>query len=71
MKIKLVAQVVKVSDKHFTMSVAGVRDAGQVHYSVDDEYSGVVIRGECRRQADRQFMFGKGALGSLPTACRS
>ena len=33
-------------------------------YSVDDEYNGVVIRGECY---DRQFMFGKGA-GSLPTA---
>ena len=33
-------------------------------YSVDDEYNGVVIRGECY---DRQFMFGKGA-GGLPTA---
>ena len=32
--------------------------------SVDDEYNGVVIRGECY---DRQFMFGKGA-GGLPTA---
>ena len=33
-------------------------------YSVDDEYNGVVIRGE---GYDRQFMFGKGA-GGLPTA---
>ncbi len=37
---------------------------GKYIYSVDDEYNGVVIRGECY---DRQFMFGKGA-GSLPTA---
>ena len=64
-KIKLVAQVVKVSDKHFTMFVMPefVTPAKYI-YSVDDEYNGVVIRGECY---DRQFMFGKGA-GSLPTA---
>ena len=44
---------------------AGVRDTPRKYiYSVDDEYNGVVIRGECY---DRQFMFGKGA-GSLPTA---
>ena len=64
-KIKLVAQVVKVSDEHFTMFV--MREfvtPDKYIYSVDDEYNGVVIRGECY---DRQFMFGKGA-GSLPTA---
>lgn len=64
-KIKLVAQVVKVSEEHFTMFVMPefVTPAKYI-YSVDDEYNGVVIRGECY---DRQFMFGKGA-GSLPTA---
>ncbi len=64
-KIKLVAQVVKVNDRHFTMFVMPefVSPAKYI-YSVDDEYNGVVIRGECY---DRQFMFGKGA-GSLPTA---
>ena len=64
-KIKLVAQVVKVSDEHFTMFVMPEFVAPNKYiYSVDDEYNGVVIRGECY---DRQFMFGKGA-GSLPTA---
>lgn len=64
-KIKLVAQVVKVSDEHFTMFVMPEFVSPRKYiYSVDDEYNGVVIRGECY---DRQFMFGKGA-GSLPTA---
>ena len=64
-KIKLVAQVVKVSNKHFTMFVMPeFVTKNKYIYSVDDEYNGVVIRGECY---DRQFMFGKGA-GSLPTA---
>ena len=64
-KIKLVAQVVKVSDRKFTMFVMPeFVTPGKYIYSVDDEYNGVVIRGECY---DRQFMFGKGA-GSLPTA---
>jgi len=64
-KIKLVAQVVKVSDAHFTMFVMPEFVTPDKYiYSVDDEYNGVVIRGECY---DRQFMFGKGA-GSLPTA---
>ncbi|MCF0214472.1 MAG: homoserine dehydrogenase, partial [Muribaculaceae bacterium] len=64
-KIKLVAQVVKLDDAHFTLFVMPefVSPARYI-YSVDDEYNGVVIRGECY---DRQFMFGKGA-GSLPTA---
>ncbi len=64
-KIKLVAQVVKVSEEHFTMFVMPEFVTPDKYiYSVDDEYNGVVIRGECY---DRQFMFGKGA-GSLPTA---
>lgn len=64
-KIKLVAQVVKVSDEYFTMFVMPeFVSPSKYIYSVDDEYNGVVIRGECY---DRQFMFGKGA-GSLPTA---
>lgn len=64
-KIKLVAQVVKVSNDAFTMFVMPeFVSPSRYIYSVDDEYNGVVIRGECY---DRQFMFGKGA-GSLPTA---
>lgn len=64
-KIKLVAQVVKVAEEKFTMFVMPeFVDKSKYIYSVDDEYNGVVIRGECY---DRQFMFGKGA-GGLPTA---
>lgn len=64
-KIKLVAQVVKVSDEHFTMFVMPeFVEPSKYIYSVDDEYNGVVIRGE---YYDRQFMFGKGA-GGYPTA---
>lgn len=65
MKIKLVAQVVKVDDSNFTMFVMPEFVIPSKYiYSVDNEYNGVVIRGECY---DRQFMFGKGA-GGLPTA---
>ncbi len=65
MKIKLVAQVVKLSDDLFTMFVMPEFVAPNRYiYAVDDEYNGVVIRGECY---DRQFIFGKGA-GGLPTA---
>lgn len=64
-KIKLVAQVAKVSEEAFTLFVMPeFVSPSKYIYSVDDEYNGVVIRGECY---DRQFMFGKGA-GSLPTA---
>lgn len=64
-KIKLVAQVVKINPSQFTMFVMPeFVGKSKYIYSVDDEYNGVVIRGECY---DRQFMFGKGA-GSLPTA---
>lgn len=65
MKIKLVAQVVKLPDNRFTMFVMPEFVAPNKYiYSVDDEYNGVVIRGE---YYDRQFMFGKGA-GGYPTA---
>ena len=64
-KIKLVAQVAKVSDDKFTMFVMPeLVEKSKYIYSVDDEYNGVVIRGECY---DRQFMFGTGA-GGFPTA---
>lgn len=64
-KIKLVAQVAKVDDSRFTMFVMPeIVEKSKYIYSVDDEYNGVVIRGE---GYDRQFMFGKGA-GGLPTA---
>lgn len=64
-KIKLVAQVIKISDSEFTLFVMPeLVSPSRYIYSVDDEYNGIVIRGECY---DRQFMFGKGA-GSLPTA---
>lgn len=64
-KIKLVAQVAKLSDDEFTMFVMPeLVSPSRYIYSVDNEYNGVVIRGECY---DRQFMFGKGA-GGLPTA---
>lgn len=64
-KIKLVAQVAKVGADTFTMFVMPeLVTKSKYIYSVDDEYNGVVIRGECY---DRQFMFGKGA-GGLPTA---
>lgn len=64
-KIKLVAQVVKVDESRFTMFVMPeFVSPSRYIYSVDNEYNGVVIRGECY---DRQFMFGKGA-GGMPTA---
>ena len=46
-KIKLVAQVVKISDSEFTLFVMPEFIAPSKYiYSVDDEYNGVVIRGE-------------------------
>lgn len=64
-KIKLLAEVAKINPSQFTMFVMPeFVGKSKYIYSVDDEYNGVVIRGECY---DRQFMFGKGA-GSLPTA---
>ena len=64
-KIKLVAQVVKFAEEKFTMFVMPeLVEKSRYIYGVDDEYNGVVIRGE---GYDRQFMFGKGA-GGFPTA---
>lgn len=63
-RIKLVAQVVKLDAGHFTMFVLPqfiTRD--KYIYSVEDEFNGVVINGECY---GKQFMFGRGA-GGLPT----
>ena len=59
------AQVAKVAPDRFTMFVMPeFVTPDRYIYGVDNEYNGVVIRGECY---DRQFMFGKGAGGS-PTA---
>jgi homoserine dehydrogenase len=63
-RIKLVAQVVKLGPDKFTMFVLPqliTRD--KYIYSVEDEFNGVVIKGECY---GKQFMFGKGA-GGYPT----
>ncbi|MDR1273352.1 MAG: homoserine dehydrogenase [Odoribacteraceae bacterium] len=63
-RVKLVAQVVKLGPDKFTMFVLPqliTRD--KYIYSVEDEFNGVVIKGECY---GKQFMFGKGA-GGYPT----
>ncbi len=63
-KIKLVAQVVKRPDKHFSMFVMPkLVDPEEYIYNVENEYNGVIIEGEFY---EKQFMFGKGA-GGLPT----
>lgn len=64
LKIKLVAQLIKLDDESFTMFVIPrlVRPDKYI-YNVEDEYNGVVIQGEFY---DKQFMFGKGA-GGFPT----
>lgn len=63
-KFKLVGQVLKVDDSHFTMFVLPkLVNPDEYIYNVEDEYNGVVIEGECY---DKQFMFGKGA-GAYPT----
>jgi homoserine dehydrogenase len=64
LKIKLVAQVLKLDQESFTMFVIPrlVRPDKYI-YNVEDEYNGVVIQGEFY---DKQFMFGKGA-GGYPT----
>lgn len=64
LKIKLVAQVIKLDDESFTMFVIPRLVSPDKHiYNVEDEYNGVVIQGEFY---DKQFMFGKGA-GGFPT----
>lgn len=63
-KIKLVGQIHKLNDKSFTLFVIPkLVSSNEYIYSVENEYNGVVIEGECY---DKQFMFGKGA-GSYPT----
>jgi homoserine dehydrogenase len=63
-RVKLVAQVARLGQDKFTMFVLPqliTRD--KYIYSVEDEFNGVVIKGECY---GKQFMFGKGA-GGYPT----
>lgn len=63
-RIKLVAQVEKLPDNKFTMFVLPqLITKDKYIYSVEDEFNGVVIKGECY---GKQFMFGKGA-GGYPT----
>jgi homoserine dehydrogenase len=64
LKLKLVAQLIKLDDESFTMFVIPrlVKPEKYI-YNVEDEYNGVVIQGEFY---DKQFMFGKGA-GGYPT----
>lgn len=63
-RIKLVAQVEKLADNKFTMFVLPQFITKDKYiYSVEDEFNGVVIKGECY---GKQFMFGRGA-GGLPT----
>lgn len=65
LKVKLVAQVTKLSDELFTMFVMPrLVSPDEYIYSVENEYNGVVIEGE---YYEKQFMFGKGA-GAFPTA---
>ncbi len=64
-KIKLVAQVKKLSDRQFTMFVMPEFVTPDKYiYSVEDEFNGVVIKGQ---SYGKQFMFGRGA-GGHPTA---
>lgn len=63
-RIKLVAQVEKLNDNEFTMFVLPQFITKDKYiYSVEDEFNGVVIKGECY---GKQFMFGRGA-GGHPT----
>ncbi len=63
-KIKLIGQILKLDNNSFTLFVMPkLVSEDEYIYSVEDEYNGVVIEGECY---DKQFMFGKGA-GSYPT----
>ncbi len=64
LKIKLVAQLIKLDNESFTMFVIPRLVCKDKYiYNVEDEYNGVVIQGEFY---DKQFMFGKGA-GGYPT----
>lgn len=61
-KLKLVGQVEKIQGNKFTMFVLPQFITKDKYiYSVEDEFNGVVIKGECY---GKQFMFGRGAGGS-------
>ena len=63
-RIKLVAQVEKLPNNQFSMFVLPQFITKDKYiYSVEDEFNGVVIKGECY---GKQFMFGRGA-GGHPT----
>lgn len=63
-RIKLVAQVEKIEGNRFIMCVMPQFITKDKYiYSVEDEFNGVVIKGECY---GKQFMFGRGA-GGHPT----
>lgn len=64
LKIKLIAQLVKLENGYFSAFVIPkLVDHNDYIYNVEDEYNGVVIEGEFY---EKQFMFGKGA-GAFPT----
>jgi homoserine dehydrogenase len=63
-KIKLIAQATKINGKSFNLLVMPkLVTADDYIYNVEDEYNGVIIKGEFY---EKQFMFGKGA-GGFPT----
>lgn len=63
-RIKLLADVSKISDSEITLCVMPCFVPPDKYiYSVEDEFNGVVIKGE---YYDKQFMFGRGA-GGFPT----
>ncbi|MEW5844707.1 MAG: homoserine dehydrogenase [Bacteroidota bacterium] len=63
-KIKLVAQLQKLTANYFTLFVIPTLiEPWDYIYNVENEFNGVIIEGE---YYDRQFMFGKGA-GGYPT----
>jgi homoserine dehydrogenase len=63
-RIKLVAQATKINGKSFNLMVMPKMVTNDEYiYNVEDEYNGVIIKGEFY---EKQFMFGKGA-GAMPT----
>jgi homoserine dehydrogenase len=63
-KIKLIAQATKINGSSFNLLVMPKFVTPDDYiYNVEDEYNGVIIRGEFY---EKQFMFGKGA-GGFPT----
>lgn len=63
-RIKLLADVSKLNDTQISLCVMPCFVPPDKYiYSVEDEFNGVVIKGECY---DKQFMFGRGA-GGYPT----